>query len=231
MAVDVGEAEVAAGVVVGEAFVIEAEEVEDGGLEVVDVDLVFGDVEAEVVGSAVGAGFGAAAGHEGGEGLRVVVASGFAAEGGVGFDHGGAPEFAAPDDEGFIEESVAFEVLNEGGGGLGGLFAIVDGVAFDVGVGIPTGVVDVDEADAALDHAAGEEAGAGEGLFVAVAAVEVDGFVGFGFEIHELGGGALEAGGHFVGSDAGGDLLILNGVETRGVELVDEVEGVLLKVG
>ena len=121
MAVDVGEAEVAAGVVVGEAFVVEAQKVEDGGLEVVDVDFVLGDVEAEVVGLAVGAGFGAAAGHQGGEGLGVVVAAGLTAEGGVGFDHGGAAEFAAPDDEGFVEEAVAFEILNEGRGGLGGL--------------------------------------------------------------------------------------------------------------
>ena len=80
----------------------------DGGLEVVDVDFVLGDVEAEVVGLAVGAGFGAAASHESGEGLRVVVASGFSAEGRVGFDHGGAAEFAAPDDEGFVEEAVSF---------------------------------------------------------------------------------------------------------------------------
>ena len=108
MAVDVGEAEVAAGVVVGEAFVIEAEEVEDGGLEVVDVDFVLSDMEAEVIGLAVGSGFDAAASHEGGEGLGVVVAASFATEGGVGFDHGGAAELAAPDDEGFVEETVAF---------------------------------------------------------------------------------------------------------------------------
>lgn len=108
MAVDVGEAEIASGVVVGEAFVIEAEEVEDGGLEVVDVDFVLGDVEAEVVGFAVGAGFGAAACHESGEGLWVVVASGHTAESRVGFDHGSAAEFATPDDEGFVEEAVAF---------------------------------------------------------------------------------------------------------------------------
>ncbi len=105
---DVGEAEVAAGVVVGEALVIEAEEVKDGGLEVMDVDFVLGDVEAEVIGLAVGAGLGAAAGHEGGEGLGVVVAARFAAEGGVGFDHGGAAEFSTPDDESFVEEAVSF---------------------------------------------------------------------------------------------------------------------------
>ena len=44
---------------------VEAHQVEDGGLEVVDVDLVLGDVEAEVVGFAVGdAGLDAAAGEE-----------------------------------------------------------------------------------------------------------------------------------------------------------------------
>jgi len=132
--------------------VVESEEMEDGGLKVVDVDFVLGDVEAEVVGFAVGSGFGAATGHEGGEGLGMVVAAGFTAEGGFGFDHGGAAGFAAPNDEGFVEEAVAFEVLDEGGGGLGGLFAVVLGIAFDVGVGVPAGVVDVDEADAALDR-------------------------------------------------------------------------------
>ena len=51
---DVGEAELAALVAEGEAFVIDAEEVEDGGVEVVDVDGVFGDGVAEFVGLAVG---------------------------------------------------------------------------------------------------------------------------------------------------------------------------------
>ena len=50
---DVGQAEVAAGVAVGEAFVVEAEQVQDRGLQVVDVDRVLDDVEAEVVGAAV----------------------------------------------------------------------------------------------------------------------------------------------------------------------------------
>ena len=178
VAVDVGEAEVAAGVVVGEAFVIEAQKMQDGRLEVVNVDFVLGDMEAEVVGLAVGAWFGAAAGHKGGEGLRVVVTSGFTAEGRVGFDHRSAAEFPAPDDEGFVEESVALEVLNEGCGCLGGLLAVIFGGALDVGVGVPAGVVDVDEPDAALDHASGEEAGAGKGVLVTVAAVKIDRFVG-----------------------------------------------------
>ncbi len=38
----------------GEAFVVEAEDVQDCGVEVMDVDGVFGGAEAEVVGGAVG---------------------------------------------------------------------------------------------------------------------------------------------------------------------------------
>ena len=63
--------------VVSEAFVVEAEEVEDGGVEVVDGDGVFFGFEAEVVGGAVGvAFFDAGAGEEAGEGVGVVVAAG-----------------------------------------------------------------------------------------------------------------------------------------------------------
>ncbi len=52
MAMDVGETVVAALEAVGEAFVIEAEEVHDGGLQVVDVDLVLHAAETHLVGLA-----------------------------------------------------------------------------------------------------------------------------------------------------------------------------------
>ena len=51
--VHVGQAEVAALVAVGQPLVIEAEQVQDRRLQVVDVDRVLDDVEAEVVGRAV----------------------------------------------------------------------------------------------------------------------------------------------------------------------------------
>jgi hypothetical protein len=54
VAVDVGEAEVAALVAVGEPFVVDAELVQDGGLQVVDMHWIFGDVDAVVVGLAIG---------------------------------------------------------------------------------------------------------------------------------------------------------------------------------
>ena len=50
----VGQSEVAAGLMKGEPFVIQAEQVQDRGLQVMDVDRILGDVEAEFVGGSVG---------------------------------------------------------------------------------------------------------------------------------------------------------------------------------
>ena len=51
VAFDIGQAKVAAGIAVGEAFVIEAEQVQNRGVQVVDVHLVLGGVVAVVVGA------------------------------------------------------------------------------------------------------------------------------------------------------------------------------------
>lgn len=56
-AMHVGEAEITAGVAVGEALVVNAEEVQDGGVDVVNIDGSFDRKVAEVVELAVaGAG-------------------------------------------------------------------------------------------------------------------------------------------------------------------------------
>lgn len=74
---DVGEAEFAAHEAVCEAQMVEAEEVEDRGLEVVDMHLIFEDIEAEIVGFAdYLTGFDTAAGEPDGVAVWVVVAAG-----------------------------------------------------------------------------------------------------------------------------------------------------------
>ena len=60
----IGEPVIAALVAVGEFFMVDAEEVEDGGIEIVDVDRVLGDVVAPIVGLTVcDAAFYSTAGH------------------------------------------------------------------------------------------------------------------------------------------------------------------------
>ena len=102
VAVDVSQAVVAALVFEGEAGVVDAEEVEDRGVEIVDVDGVGGDVVGEVVGLAEGeAGFYSRAGEKDGEAAGVVVAAVvFGCERALAINR--AAEFAAPDDEGVV---------------------------------------------------------------------------------------------------------------------------------
>src|SRR5262245_36622767 len=76
VAVDVGEPVVAAGVAVGEALVIDAHQMKDGGVQVVNVDLVANGVPAKLVCGAVGdAALDAAAGQPHGKAKWVVVAA------------------------------------------------------------------------------------------------------------------------------------------------------------
>ena len=82
---------------------VDAHEVKDGSVEVVEVDGFFFGVVAVVVGRAVnGAWFDTAASHEHGEAVWIVVTSVFALGG------WGAPEFAAPKNESFVEKAALF---------------------------------------------------------------------------------------------------------------------------
>src|SRR5207253_4590675 len=75
-AMDIGETEVAAGVAVGQSFVVEAHEVQDRGVQVVDVDPVFHSAVAELVGGAVDhAALDAAAREPDAEAPVIVIAS------------------------------------------------------------------------------------------------------------------------------------------------------------
>ena len=225
-AVDVGEAEVSALGTVGEFGVVEAEEVKEGGVEVVDVDFVLHGVEAEFVGFAEGGtALDAAAGEPHGEGVGVVVAAVVAA-----LDHGGAAEFAAPDDEGVLEEAALFEILNEGGAGLIDVLAVLLQPADEVAVLVPGFVEKFDEADAAFDESSGEEAVVGEGGFAGGGTVELLDVFGFAGDVGDFGGDVLHAEGHFEGVDAALDFGVADRVEAFLVEAVDGVDGGALGV-
>ena len=120
MAVDVGEAEVAALIAVGELAVIDAEKMKDGRIAVVDVHgsrhpfFIFaglrfedvavgiGNVVAVVICSAISdTGFNTATSHPGGEAARVVIAS-VSIFGKRSLAVGSSTKFSAPDNESFI---------------------------------------------------------------------------------------------------------------------------------
>ena len=104
VAVDVGQAEVAAVVAEGEPFVIQAQQVQDGGVEIVMRDPVLDGVHAEFVGGAVGDPcLDAAARHPHGEAVVVMAAAeGFLR---TRLLHRGAAELGGPDDESLVQHA------------------------------------------------------------------------------------------------------------------------------
>jgi len=162
VSVHVGETEVPSCVAVSELFVVESHDVQDGGMEVVDVDQVFHNVVTDVVGFAVNhAAAYISAGQPAGERVGVMRA-GFGSLAVLG--PGGAAEFGAEDEQGFFEQAPLFEVGDQGGDGLidaAGVFFVRGHVAVR---GIPVvpagtdGVDDFDKADTSFDETAGHNA-------------------------------------------------------------------------
>ena len=73
---DVGKPEIAAAIAIGQLSVIDAHQVQDGGVDVVDVDRLLDRLEAEFVGGAVDrAAFHRAAGQPHGESEGIVIAA------------------------------------------------------------------------------------------------------------------------------------------------------------
>ena len=106
-------------------------------------------------------------------------------------------------------------------------------VAFDVGVGVPLAAgahVELHEADAALDEAAGHQAVAavgGGGLIVD--AVEVERFGGFVRDVGRFRRGGLHAVGELVGGDAGFEVfIVLAAGQVLAIELLNVVDRVAL---
>src|SRR5262249_55005141 len=101
MTMHIGQAIVPALVLEGQSSVIDAQEMQDGGLEVMDVNRVLGDVVTEVIGSAVSdAGLDATAGHPDREATRMMIpAIGLGVH--ISLHEHGPAEFARPDNQRF----------------------------------------------------------------------------------------------------------------------------------
>ena len=121
----------------------------------------------------------AAAGQPHGEAVEVVVAADeFAAR----FAHRRAAELAAPDDERVVEQPALLEVGEQRGDGLVGLAAAASSVSPMSSPASPwwsqSRVIELHEADAALDQPAGEQAVVGERGLARLGAVQLERLVG-----------------------------------------------------
>ena len=111
---NVGEPEVSAIVTIGQLFVIEAEQRENGGVEVMHVHFVLHRGSTEFVGRAVNRpAFDTAAGQDSRERILIMIATGVVVA--VAIAHWLASEFTAPDHQRAIEETALLEVGDERG--------------------------------------------------------------------------------------------------------------------
>src|SRR6476620_10441653 len=116
LAFDVGKTKVAALKSIGQFRVIEAEQMQERGVEIVDVDFVFDHMETELVGfSERESGFETAAGHPHRESLRVMVTAEFAAGVGIALDHRRAAKFAAPKYDRVFQQAALLQILDQCG--------------------------------------------------------------------------------------------------------------------
>jgi len=163
-AVDVGEAVVSALEPVGEPGVVQAQQVQDRRLDVVNMHWVFNDVETELVGRAQGeTRLEATASHEHRVGERVVVATQVGAGRGAALAKRGAAELTHPDHQRLIQEAPTLQVHDQCGDGPVHLRAAAHQVVADVfpGVGpvkVPAPIEELDEPHTFLDQATREQA-------------------------------------------------------------------------
>ena len=204
---------------------IDAEAVQDGRLEVVDVDRVVLGVETEVVGGAEGhAGLDAAAGHPDREGFAVVVSSVFLTVG-AALRVGRPAELAAPDDERLVEHAALLEVFDQGGRRLVDVAGHLGQLVLQAAVVIPVAVVELDEPNAFLGEAAGQQGIAREGARgVHVGSVALHDRFALPGEVHEFRHARLHAVGHLGLADTRRDLGVAGAGEVQAIEFIGAFE-------
>src|SRR5260370_15911316 len=110
---EIREAHIAAAKAVSQPFVVDSQEMEQGGVQVVNLDLVFDDEVAVVVGGAVdGSALAAATGQPDRETKGIVIAAVRA------LGHGCTAELTAPQDQGLLQQAARLQVLEQTGDGL-----------------------------------------------------------------------------------------------------------------
>ena len=109
----------------GQTLVVDPQAMEDGGVQVTDVDRVVDDVVAEQIGLAVDhTALDPAPGEPDAEAARVMVAAVIGrCQRALAVD--GAAEFAAPDDQRVVKQAALFEVFDECGARLVDIAALV----------------------------------------------------------------------------------------------------------
>ena len=136
---------------------VESEQMQDGGVQVVDMDLVLGGIVTELVGRTVSESrFCTATGQPHRESVRVVIPA-------VGPLHArSASEFSTPPDQGVFEQSTGLEIAQQSANRAIDLLGVLGVSTQQVGVLVPLDhgvtVSHLDKSDASFQEPAGQQA-------------------------------------------------------------------------
>ena len=147
---DVGQSEVAALIRVRQSFVVDAQQVQNRGLQIVNVDSIFGDVDAVVVGPPPGhAALNASTSHPHGKTAWVMIAAVVCfRQAALRVDR--PTELAAPDNQRVIEHASLLEIPNQAGRRLVGVSALRSDLLRQVAVLIPASMEELYEPHASF---------------------------------------------------------------------------------
>src|SRR5579875_673543 len=165
VAADVGKAEIAAVVAVGQAGMIDAQKVQDGGVQIGNANAIDRRLVADLIRFAVAnAAFDAAAGQPGGETMGIVISSGLFTR----LGDGQATEFAAPNHQRFVQQAALRQIGQQSSHRLVGFRCELRMIALNVDVAVPGQLVlhaagiNLHETHPPFDQAAGDQTLAGK---------------------------------------------------------------------
>jgi len=210
-----------------QSFVIDTKCREDGRMQVAKLDGTFGCYQSDLVGRADAETF-----SDPPTGHPDCKSSGVMLSAHISLFHRCPTEFACPDDQGRIEESVLFQVRQEscdtdvGPSGSGGV------VFGKLCVRIPTifvwHIVELNEADPLLDEPTGQQALARETLCSSLGRIDPIEFMNvlrFVLKTTDLQGGGLHAVSQFVRGDSGIEFRRSGVLITmKAIEFVEQIE-------
>ena len=207
-AMHIGEASLDAVVVKGEPFVIQAEQVQNGGVEIVNAHWLVRREIADFVGSAVAeTRLQSRSSHPNGEDVLMMITA-LAVD---ALSDGRAAKFSRPEHECIFEEAAGFQILKRPATGL----SMVDGlggmIIHDIFVAIPidarlaerAAIEQLHEAHAALNQSASQQDNCGRSQrSFRIQSVKLFCRFAFLLQAHHIGNTHLHARGQFVGTNA-----------------------------
>ena len=138
---------------------------------------------------------------------------------------GGTPEFSTEDHKCVLKHSPFLQVLDQGGGGLIYIKALILDFLGQVAVLIPAPVKDLNDSNPSFNEPAGEERRVGKGAgFLRVWSIHLKGRLTFSLQISELRYAALHSERHLVLGDSRLSLRVAETFEGLFVELPQGVE-------